>query len=196
HLSMTLAGDPQYQQLLSVTCFGKATLQVITLGGYKYQVLASLLPYCGGIVVEDMKRFGDGEEGEMESMNVADVPTLLTLDGGGEETISVPSRASPVRVFWCKTCHRQFPSFQALGGHRASHKKPRLAEDRHGHPELAKPRAHECSVCGLEFAVSQALVGHMRWHCAGGAPHRLTEKKPGKRRGLWLDLNMPPSDDV
>ncbi|KAL0413999.1 UNVERIFIED_CONTAM: Zinc finger protein ZAT12 [Sesamum radiatum] len=30
------------------------------------------------------------------------------------------------RVFTCKTCNRQFPSFQALGGHRASHKKPRL----------------------------------------------------------------------
>ncbi|KAL4576998.1 hypothetical protein LXL04_013099 [Taraxacum kok-saghyz] len=31
----------------------------------------------------------------------------------------------------CKTCNRAFPSFQALGGHRASHKKPKLnVEDR------------------------------------------------------------------
>ncbi|KVI09309.1 Zinc finger, C2H2 [Cynara cardunculus var. scolymus] len=31
----------------------------------------------------------------------------------------------------CKTCNRAFPSFQALGGHRASHKKPKLTiEDR------------------------------------------------------------------
>ncbi|KAL5056152.1 hypothetical protein RYX36_036834 [Vicia faba] len=29
-------------------------------------------------------------------------------------------------VYECKTCNRSFPSFQALGGHRASHKKPRL----------------------------------------------------------------------
>ncbi|KAK9279830.1 hypothetical protein L1049_013512 [Liquidambar formosana] len=28
-------------------------------------------------------------------------------------------------VYACKTCNRTFPSFQALGGHRASHKKPK-----------------------------------------------------------------------
>ena len=30
-------------------------------------------------------------------------------------------------IYECKTCNRTFPSFQALGGHRASHKKPKLA---------------------------------------------------------------------
>lgn len=30
-------------------------------------------------------------------------------------------------VYECKTCNRTFPSFQALGGHRASHKKPKSA---------------------------------------------------------------------
>ncbi|XP_065865088.1 zinc finger protein ZAT5 [Euphorbia lathyris] len=30
-------------------------------------------------------------------------------------------------VYECKTCNRSFPSFQALGGHRASHKKPKSA---------------------------------------------------------------------
>uniref|UniRef100_A0A2N9ELP0 C2H2-type domain-containing protein n=1 Tax=Fagus sylvatica TaxID=28930 RepID=A0A2N9ELP0_FAGSY len=28
-------------------------------------------------------------------------------------------------IYECKTCNRTFPSFQALGGHRASHKKPK-----------------------------------------------------------------------
>lgn len=32
-------------------------------------------------------------------------------------------------VYECKTCNRTFPSFQALGGHRASHKKPRTSID-------------------------------------------------------------------
>ncbi|GAB4856578.1 hypothetical protein Ancab_014495 [Ancistrocladus abbreviatus] len=31
-----------------------------------------------------------------------------------------------VYAYECKTCNRSFPSFQALGGHRASHKKPKL----------------------------------------------------------------------
>ncbi|KAK2983754.1 hypothetical protein RJ640_022696 [Escallonia rubra] len=34
-------------------------------------------------------------------------------------------------VYECKTCYRTFPSFQALGGHRASHKKPKnMAEEK------------------------------------------------------------------
>ncbi|KAK7312609.1 hypothetical protein VNO77_36589 [Canavalia gladiata] len=36
-------------------------------------------------------------------------------------------------IYECKTCNRTFPSFQALGGHRASHKKPKLI------PEEKKP---------------------------------------------------------
>ncbi|XP_061345415.1 zinc finger protein ZAT5-like [Gastrolobium bilobum] len=38
-------------------------------------------------------------------------------------------------IYECKTCNRTFPSFQALGGHRASHKKPKLTPP----PEEKKP---------------------------------------------------------
>lgn len=41
-------------------------------------------------------------------------------------------------VYECKTCSRVFPSFQALGGHRASHKKPRSMAD---HDQKIKPSA-------------------------------------------------------
>lgn len=34
--------------------------------------------------------------------------------------------ATGLYVYQCKTCNRCFPSFQALGGHRASHKKPKV----------------------------------------------------------------------
>ncbi|KAH7542114.1 zinc finger protein ZAT5 [Ziziphus jujuba] len=42
-------------------------------------------------------------------------------------------------VYECKTCNRTFPSFQALGGHRASHKKPRAAmvEDKKASPPIS-----------------------------------------------------------
>ncbi|CAL5018359.1 unnamed protein product [Urochloa decumbens] len=48
-------------------------------------------------------------------------------------------------VYECKTCNKCFPSFQALGGHRTSHKKPRLlpppptSED--NKPAAAEPAA-------------------------------------------------------
>ncbi|XP_031249501.1 zinc finger protein ZAT5-like [Pistacia vera] len=35
----------------------------------------------------------------------------------------------PVENYQCKTCNRCFPSFQALGGHRASHKKPKVVNN-------------------------------------------------------------------
>ncbi|RWV79720.1 hypothetical protein GW17_00059096 [Ensete ventricosum] len=131
-------------------------------------------------------------------MNVANVLILLSRGGcDGEEIVDVSARTSPAgRVFECKTCNRRFPSFQALGGHRASHKKPRVAGN--VREELARARVHECSVCGLEFAVGQALGGHMRRHraAADSFPQGscLQEKKPREEKALWLDLNAPPSE--
>ncbi|KVI04949.1 zinc finger protein ZAT11-like [Cynara cardunculus var. scolymus] len=118
---------------------------------------------------------------------------------------------SPSRVFECKTCNRQFPSFQALGGHRASHKKPRLNTDgdlAHGTNLMpAKPKAHECSICGLEFAIGQALGGHMRRHRTAvtnekkssasslGSTTAPVVKKVNSRRVFSLDLNLTPLEN-
>ncbi|KAM7492074.1 hypothetical protein LguiA_034995 [Lonicera macranthoides] len=107
---------------------------------------------------------------------------------------------SHTRVFECKTCNRQFTSFQALGGHRASHKRPRLTEtdlnlgNQSETKPVTKPKLHECSICGLEFAIGQALGGHMRRHKTG-----LGEVAMGKvhksRRVLCLDLNLTPYEN-
>lgn len=84
--------------------------------------------------------------------------------------VTSKKESSSGRVFTCKTCNREFPSFQALGGHRASHKKlPKLSpfSDDGGAQNPTsppKPKTHECSICGLEFAIGQALGGHMRRH--------------------------------
>ncbi|KAI4334326.1 hypothetical protein L6164_019035 [Bauhinia variegata] len=43
-------------------------------------------------------------------------------------------------IYECKTCNRTFPSFQALGGHRASHKKPKVSSlSPYPSPEEKKP---------------------------------------------------------
>ncbi|KAH0714269.1 hypothetical protein KY284_007174 [Solanum tuberosum] len=40
-------------------------------------------------------------------------------------TNSIDGTKAGIYVYECKTCNRTFSSFQALGGHRASHKKPK-----------------------------------------------------------------------
>jgi hypothetical protein len=91
---------------------------------------------------------------------------------------------TPEKAFECKTCNRRFPSFQALGGHRASHKKPRLADGEAAEPP--KPKLHGCSICGLQFSIGQALGGHMRRHRAVEADGN----------GMGLSLGFGPKDDV
>ncbi|XVE96581.1 hypothetical protein REPUB_Repub02eG0235200 [Reevesia pubescens] len=41
-------------------------------------------------------------------------------------SLAATSKTTGIYVHQCKTCNRCFPSFQALGGHRASHKKPKV----------------------------------------------------------------------
>ncbi|CAA3005250.1 zinc finger ZAT5-like [Olea europaea subsp. europaea] len=126
-----------------------------------------------------------------------------------------------IYVYECKTCNRTFPSFQALGGHRASHKKPKSTTDeqriRKSLPfdeekkliinRLSPPpsiqssnkvdvklKIHECSICGSEFSSGQALGGHMRRHrTAPNTPSpRIGTDDSGKpRKILALDLNLP-----
>ncbi|KAG0551665.1 hypothetical protein BDA96_01G442600 [Sorghum bicolor] len=115
--------------------------------------------------------------------------------GAGGVASTDAASSAPERVFECKTCNRQFPSFQALGGHRASHKKPRLADGGvdAAAAEPPKPKVHGCSICGLEFAIGQALGGHMR-------RHRAADQADGGSPGLGLGLSLgtgllAPKDD-
>uniref|UniRef100_A0ACD5YNF9 Uncharacterized protein n=1 Tax=Avena sativa TaxID=4498 RepID=A0ACD5YNF9_AVESA len=127
-------------------------------------------------------------------LDSSDMARILMLFSGHHHYRGVATGpSSPERVFECKTCNRQFPSFQALGGHRASHKKPRLADG----AEPPKPKVHGCSICGLQFAVGQALGGHMRRHRAVAAAGEglglkdFGEKKTIAPTKLVLDLNVP-----
>ncbi|CAI9785909.1 unnamed protein product [Fraxinus pennsylvanica] len=136
-----------------------------------------------------------------EDENMANCLILLAQSGDKVEKFSSQNFAEManitqgkvgIYVYECKTCDRTFPSFQALGGHRASHKKPKSTTDDqrkstpfdHVQEEKKliitrlspppsiqssnrfdiKPKIHECSICGSEFSSGQALGGHMRRH--------------------------------
>nr|GMD29350.1 zinc finger protein ZAT11-like [Ipomoea batatas]GME11847.1 zinc finger protein ZAT11-like [Ipomoea batatas] len=146
-----------------------------------------------------MKRSRDYAGVEAEAM----ANCLMLLAHVGRNSSSVASK--DLCSFQCKTCDKKFPSFQALGGHRASHKKPKLAAPAAGEQESSpeKSKMHRCSICGLEFAMGQALGGHMRRHRAammkdGMAVPVLKRTTSSKRIfgfGLNLDLNLTPAEN-
>ncbi|PUZ45886.1 hypothetical protein GQ55_8G260000 [Panicum hallii var. hallii] len=75
-------------------------------------------------------------------------------------------------AFRCRTCGRSFATFQALGGHRTSHNRPRVRADGLDLLLGARPGkgaasdVHRCNTCGMVFTTGQALGGHMRRHRA------------------------------
>ncbi|PIA53017.1 hypothetical protein AQUCO_01000704v1 [Aquilegia coerulea] len=153
-----------------------------------------------------------------ETLKTMAADCLMLLSHQGEMIESL--NRSSNRSFVCKTCNRHFSSFQALGGHRASHKKPRGIGGDQIHQVLSssqtKSKAHECSICGLEFAIGQALGGHMRRHRAimsssssksftttnpPPLPSKVTSvpavfrRSNSSKRIVSLDLNLTPLEN-
>ncbi|KAI4300153.1 hypothetical protein L6164_033562 [Bauhinia variegata] len=148
------------------------------------------------------KRQRENHEAIIESIDLANCLMLLSHQRKPQKS---------TEEFECKTCNRKFSSFQALGGHRASHKRPKLDGDLLKAQAKAlslgnKPKMHECSICGQEFSIGQALGGHMRRHRAANneAFRPLNQvviaKVPvlegsNSARVLCLDLNLTPLEN-
>ncbi|KQJ86119.1 zinc finger protein 1 [Brachypodium distachyon] len=114
------------------------------------------------------------------------------------------------RLHGCALCGKAFPSYQALGGHKASHRKPpSLPAPASGADEQQQPqataassgyvsgggklKAHECNVCGNAFATGQALGGHKRRHYDGtiGSAKGASMATAVNRTRPGFDLNLP-----
>ncbi|CAH2069777.1 unnamed protein product [Thlaspi arvense] len=93
----------------------------------------------------------------------------------------------------CVTCNKSFTSYQALGGHRASHNKVKISENHQARANsealllgteaiitgLASTQGsnaslsssnngdHVCNICHKSFPTGQALGGHKRCHWTG-----------------------------
>ncbi|URE02169.1 C2H2 zinc finger protein [Musa troglodytarum] len=145
--------------------------------------------------------------------------------GAATETAKAPAFASPPLpsaprgTFECKACKKVFSSHQALGGHRASHKKVKgcfaAKLDALDEAPPDKSKVHECSICHRVFMSGQALGGHKRCHwITSNSPdpglkfhpipdhtnlHRQLTLRPmfEPSSSEPLDLNMPaPVDDI
>jgi C2H2-type zinc finger len=75
--------------------------------------------------------------------------------------------------FMCVVCGKTFPSYQALGGHKASHGKDDMMENyakderEIKHSKELTSGDHRCEVCGMSYPSGQALGGHKRRHWIG-----------------------------
>lgn len=107
-----------------------------------------------------------------------------------------PVPATDSKIHKCSVCDKVFGSYQALGGHKASHRKQAGADDRSTitittttsaavtTPTNGGGRIHECSICHKCFPSGQALGGHKRRHYDGGASSSSSEAR-------GIDLNLP-----
>ncbi|KAG0478896.1 hypothetical protein HPP92_013615 [Vanilla planifolia] len=118
--------------------------------------------------------------------------------------------------YQCATCKKNFHSYHALGGHRASHKRIRSLcspkinngscenashEPSTDHPAAVnhsalgsskKNRINDCVICGKIFSSAQALGGHKRSHLVsrgGSADQHIPALSQ------LLDPNLPASLD-
>ncbi|KAL4283074.1 hypothetical protein GQ457_16G015190 [Hibiscus cannabinus] len=115
----------------------------------------------------------------------------------------------------CSVCNKAFNSYQALGGHKASHRKLSGGNDDQSTSTIGTSggvlnsaastnpsgRSHECSICHKTFPTGQALGGHKRCHYEGGAGNSASAVTTSEGVGSTIttthisnrgfDLNMP-----
>ncbi|CAE6223453.1 unnamed protein product [Arabidopsis arenosa] len=116
---------------------------------------------------------------------------LLARDGSDLDSVMAKEKLG----YKCGVCYKAFASYQALGGHKASH---RGLYGGGGNDKLtmsAAVKSHDCSVCGKSFATGQALGGHKRCHYDGGVSNSegvgsTSHVSSSSHRGF--DLNIRP----
>ncbi|XP_059286312.1 zinc finger protein ZAT10-like [Lycium ferocissimum] len=106
---------------------------------------------------------------------------MLARSGNNNFTITTTNNSTtPIvskNLYECSVCGKPFGSYQALGGHKTSHRKPLFNGEVNEHSVTTTTSAtsangvsgkiHECSICHKTFPTGQALGGHKRCHYEG-----------------------------
>ncbi|CAG7883425.1 unnamed protein product [Brassica rapa] len=111
----------------------------------------------------------DDDDREDKDKYVASNVRVLTEDidenedeDDEDETYLVEKENQCKKKFTCDICGKVLHSYQALGGHRTSHRTKRLKIcDKNGQ---AMVRHYKCEICGRVFGSGQALGGHKKVH--------------------------------
>ncbi|XP_039827422.1 zinc finger protein 36-like [Panicum virgatum] len=146
---------------------------------------------------------------------------LAAAGGGGHATAAAMAATAqnPAAACWttaaaqhecelrfrCSVCGKAFASHQALGGHKASHRKPApralpqvqvasSSSSAAGEAAASSGGGHRCSVCHRGFATGQALGGHKRCHYWDGLSVSVTASVSGSGSSVKdFDLNLMPA---
>ncbi|QCE16470.1 zinc finger protein ZAT10-like [Vigna unguiculata] len=145
---------------------------------------------------------------------------MLARGGSPAAAAAIPTASKPALsdnnpaklTYKCSVCNKAFSSYQALGGHKASHRKlAGAAEDQPTSSSVTTTsasngggRTHECSICHKTFPTGQALGGHKRCHYEGSgggnggnsavtASEGVGSTHTGSHRDF--DLNLPAFPD-
>ncbi|MFQ6630181.1 hypothetical protein Gotur_007466 [Gossypium turneri] len=127
----------------------------------EYLALCLIMLARGGSTTENAATDGGNDDHRLSSSSSAPAPAALKLS------------------YKCSVCNKAFPSYQALGGHKASHRKSSTDAKPDNQSITTSSttasgetggngKAHKCSICHKSFPTGQALGGHKRCHYEGG----------------------------
>ncbi|CAI9781841.1 unnamed protein product [Fraxinus pennsylvanica] len=159
------------------------------------------------------------------SVNTTRTPNLPTINDSKkqiENSTTTPPPTTQDQSYSCSVCNKAFASYQALGGHKASHRKnaTATASDDGNHSTSTstttaaastasnvsalnpRGRLHECSICHKSFPTGQALGGHKRRHYegiigGGSSKSSVTSSDGGasSHAPRDFDLNLPATPE-
>lgn len=144
------------------------------------------------------------ESKEIKTQKMKESNKMEAKDGENGRDDSLTQTHSRAR-FKCERCGKMFRSHQALGGHKANHKKAKnicqegddSEDDRTGNNgDAVDQKEFQCPYCYRVFKSAQALGGHKKVHLSNSMVANVHIGANEFRGVLVVDLNFPaPRED-